>query len=174
MKDLRWFFSFCSNGRRIVTKQELKDYGMKVTQASRTGLIVIMYEITVKYLSDACECFEAGNTDEFRFNLRKAKSFINELSNSLDMSYPISGNLFALYMFMNNALVRADIRNDISETERIIGMLKKLQASFAEAGKTDESGPLMENTQQVYAGLTYSKSSLNENMYSNGNRGFTV
>lgn len=174
MKDLRWFFSFCSNRRRIVTKQELKDYGVKVTQASRTGLIVIMYEITAKYLSDACECFEAGDIDEFRFNLRKAKAFINELSSSLDMRYPVSGNLFSLYMFMNNALVRADIRKDISETERIIGMLKKLQAAFAEAGKEDDSGPMMENTQQVYAGLTYSKSSLNEDMYSNGNRGFTV
>ncbi len=75
---------------------------------------------------------------------------------------------------MNNALVRADIRKDISETERIIGMLKKLQAAFAEVGKEDDSGPMMENTQQVYAGLTYSKSSLNEDMYSNGNRGFTV
>lgn len=157
-----------------MTKQELNDYGVKVTQASRTGLIVLMYEITVKYLSDACECFRAGDTDEFRFNLRKAKAFINELSGSLDMSYPVSGNLLALYMFMNNALVRADIRRDISETERIIGMLQKLQAAFAEASKEDASGPLMENTQQVYAGLTYSKSSLNENMYSNGNRGFTV
>ncbi len=157
-----------------MTKQELKDYGVKVTQASRTGLIVIMYEITIKYLSDACERFNAGDIEEFRLNLRKAKSFINELSASLDMRYPVSGNLFSLYMFMNNALVRADIRRDISETERIIIMLKKLQTAFAEAGKEDSSGPMMENTQQVYAGLTYSKSSLNENMYLDENRGFTV
>lgn len=157
-----------------MTKQELKDYGVKVTQASRTGLIVLMYEITVKYLSDACECFGDGDIEEFRADLRKAKTFVNELSSCLDMQYPVSGNLFALYMFMNNALVRADIRRDISEVERIIVMLKKLQSAFAEAGKEDSSGPVMENTQQVYAGLTYSKSSLNENMYSDSNRGFTV
>lgn len=157
-----------------MTKQELKDYGVKVTQASRTGLIVMMYEITAKYLSDACECFRSGEIGEFRADLRKARAFISELSGALDMRYPVSGNLLALYLFMNNALVRADIRKDISETERIIGMLKKLQTAFLEAGKSDDSGPVMENTQQVYAGLTYSRSSLNENMYSDSNRGFTV
>lgn len=157
-----------------MTKQELKDYGIKVTQATRTGLIVLMYEITVKYLTDACDCYKAGDTEEFRSNLRKAKSFVNELAGALDMRYPVSRNLFAIYMFINNALVRADIRDDISETERIIAMLVKLQTAFTEVDKTDSSGPLMENTQQIYAGLTYSKSSLNESMYSDINRGFTV
>ena len=37
-----------------------------------------------------------------------------------------------------------------------------LLESFEEVARQDESGPVMENTQQIYAGLTYGKDSLNE------------
>lgn len=37
-----------------------------------------------------------------------------------------------------------------------------MKESFEEIAKQDTSGPVMENSQQVYAGLTYGKGSLNE------------
>lgn len=157
-----------------MTKQKLKDYGIKVSQASRTELVVIMYDIATEYLDDALDAYNAGNTDSFRQYLRKAKNFINELSSSLDMKYQVSSQLFSIYLFMNNALIRADIRNDVSEIDRIKMMLIKLRNSFDKVSREDNSGPVMTNSDQVYAGLTYSKESLNENVYSDGRRGFTV
>ena len=55
-------------------------------------------------------------------------------------------------------------------------MIKGLKESFEEVAKQDGSGPVMENTQQVYAGLTYGRDSLSEvTMYGNmANRGFRV
>ena len=53
-------------------------------------------------------------------------------------------------------------------------MLVKLANSFRRIKKDDKSGPVMENTQQLYSGLTYSKTSLNEDMYGDVNRGFKV
>ena len=157
-----------------MTKEELKDYGIKVTQASRTELIVIMYELTIRYIEDAVKAIGKGNEEEFRSDLKHAKSFISQLSASLDMKYEISVNLLSLYVFMNKVMVRAEINKETDELDRITQMLKKLRAAFNEVKKTDSSGPVMENTQQVYAGLTYNKSSLSENMYSDYNRGFTV
>lgn len=157
-----------------MTKQELKDYGVKVSQASRTGLIVIMYDIAIKYLDDAIKAYEGSDTAGYREYLKKGKNIINELSSALDMKYPVSSGLFGIYTFMNNALVRADIRNDASEVVRIKDMLVRLRMSFETVSRTDDSGPVMENSQQVYAGLTYSRSSLNEDVYNNDRRGFTV
>jgi flagellar protein FliS len=37
-----------------------------------------------------------------------------------------------------------------------------LKKGFVEVAKQDTRGPVMENTQQVYAGLTYGRNALNE------------
>ena len=57
-----------------MTKQELKDYGVKVSQASRTGLIVIMYDIAIKYLDDAIKAYEGSDTAGYREYLKKGKA----------------------------------------------------------------------------------------------------
>ena len=45
-------------------------------------------------------------------------------------------------------------------------------AGFTEAAKSDASAPLMQNVQKVYAGMTYGRSTLNENLMNDNNRGF--
>lgn len=157
-----------------MTKQDLNAYAMKVTQCNRTQLVTITLEVADAYICEAMKLYEAGDKKLFRENINKARSFINELTSSLDFKYEISQSLFAIYRYMNKALVKADISFSDSELSGISGMLKKLMHAFTEVAKTDRSGPVMGNTQQVYAGLTYSRNSLNENLvqgYEN-NRGY--
>ena len=55
-------------------------------------------------------------------------------------------------------------------------IFEKLLIGYKKVSEEDTSGPVMKNTQQVYAGLTYGRGTLNE-MYVNGNearRGFMV
>lgn len=157
-----------------MTKEEQKDYGVKVTQASRTGLIVLMYEITIRYLDEATEAMGEKDIPAYRQALKKARSFINELNSVLDLSYGIGRELQNLYLFMNRTLQQADIRKDSTDISRIRDMLEMLKTAFSEVEKSDLAGPVMENTQQIYAGLTYSRGSLNENVNSDPNRGFIV
>ena len=157
-----------------MTSQEINDYGVKISQANKTELIVIMYEMAIKYIDDGLECLKNNNVEEYRLNLKRSKAVINELTSVLDMSYVISFELRSLYVFMNNVLVRADIRVETEELKRVREMLVKLSKSFKKVSASDDSGPVMENTQQLYAGLTYSKTSLNVDMYNDVNRGFKV
>ena len=157
-----------------MTSQEINDYGVKISQANKTELIVIMYEMAIKYIDDGLECLNNNNVEEYRLNLKRSKAVINELTSVLDMSYVISFELRSLYVFMNNVLVRADIRVETEELKRVREMLVKLSKSFKKVSAEDTSGPVMENTQQLYAGLTYSKTSLNVDMYNDVNRGFKV
>lgn len=157
-----------------MTRQEINDFGLKISQANRSGLIVIMYELGIKYIDDGVKELNKGNVEEYRKNIKRAKSVVNELASVLDMKYEISYELRRLYVFMISVLVKADIRKETDELLRVKEMLVQLKDAFATVCNCDNSGPMMQNTEQVYAGLTYSKSSLNENVYSNINRGYKV
>ncbi len=142
-----------------MTKEDLNTYAMKVTQASRSGLIVLIYEIAAAYIVDALKAHTAGDIEEFRKNLRKARGFISELASSLDMKYEISARLLSIYLFMNRTLNMDDIKGVTTDLERIRDMLLNLRGAFETVSKNDTSGPVMENAQKVYEGLTYGKDS---------------
>lgn len=159
-----------------MTKSEINGYAMRVSQASKSELIVIMYEVAIKYIDDGLEAISQNNVDEFRQNIKKAKSFVNELASVLDLKYPVSANLLSLYTYMNNVMVKADITLRTDDLIRIKAMLQKLHAAFVEVSRQDNTKPLMSNVQQVYSGLTYSRNSLNDSYASVAdlNRGYKV
>lgn len=157
-----------------MTKDELSGYSYRVTQASKTELIVIMYDMAQNYLKDAIIEFENSDIQEFRNNLKKAQRVINRLSSSLDFNYEISSELMKLYLYMNTVLVKASIKNEIEQIVVVDSMLQKLGSAFAKISSDDMSGPVMRNTQQVYAGLTYHNGGLNEYHDQSQKRGFTV
>ena len=66
-------------------------------------------------------------------------------------------------------------KNTIMLLESVKKMLETMRKSFYELSKQDDSEPLMKNTQQVYAGFTYSNDG-GSNEYSKGyeNRGYKV
>jgi len=157
-----------------MTKEEINGYSYRVTQASRTELVVIMYDVALNYLSDSMNYYGNENIESFRDEIKKAKRVINELTSVLDMKYNISLELMRLYIYMNNVLVRSSIRKEVDELKVVMSMLEKLKSSFEKVSEHDNSGPMMKNTQQVYAGLTYSNGGLNEYHDQTAKRGFTV
>lgn len=149
---------------------------MRVAQASKSELIVIMYEMAVKYIDDGTEALQAGNVQEFRVNIKRAKAVVNELASVLDLRFSVSVNLLALYTYMNNVMVKSDITLKTDDLIRVRAMLEKLHTAFGKVSEQDNTEPLMKNVQQVYSGLTYSRNSLNDS-YANASdlkRGYRV
>lgn len=159
-----------------MTKSEINAYTMRVAQASKSELIVIMYEMAVKYIDDGTAALQAGNVQEFRVNIKRAKAVVNELASVLDLRFSVSSNLLALYTYMNNVMVKSDITLKTDDLIRVRAMLEKLHTAFGKVSEQDNTEPLMKNVQQVYSGLTYSRNSLNES-YANASdlkRGYRV
>lgn len=159
-----------------MTKSEINAYTMRVAQASKSELIVIMYEMAVKYIDDGTEALQAGNVQEFRVNIKRAKAVVNELASVLDLRFSVSSNLLALYTYINNVMVKSDITLKTDDLIRVRAMLEKLHTAFGKVSEQDNTEPLMKNVQQVYSGLTYSRNSLNES-YANASdlkRGYRV
>lgn len=163
-----------------MTDKEMSGFSVRVTQSSKTALTAITMEIAQVYLRDAVVVIDACNDEEsfseeyatqYAKAIRGASRCVDNLITSLDLTQSISKELLVLYQYMKNNLRRLKSRPDKEVTLSISRMLGKLQKSFEEIAKQDTSGPMMANTQKVYAGLTYGQGTLNET-YDTTNRGF--
>ncbi len=145
-----------------MTKEQIKDYSLKVSQSNKSQLVAVTYEIMLAYLKEAVGYARKEDREKFIFSCKKAKQFLNYLDVSLNMEYDISENLSKIYQFCNLELTKDIAVGRCEHIEPVIGMLEKLYHSFEEVAKQDESAQLMGNDSQVYAGLTYGKGTLNE------------
>lgn len=158
-----------------MTDQLKQEYTLKITQANKTQLITILYEMFMIYIEEAKEAHEKKQRAEFREGIRKARGCINELMASLNFDYELAVNFLELYVYINRELARAEVRNVKEPLENAEKIIDKLHQSYENLQKVDVSGPVMENVQTVYAGLTYGKNNLNENLADQGSdRGFRV
>lgn len=152
-----------------------QDFTRRLSQCNSGGMIVIIYEICFAYMEDARQAHAKGRHDEMKAAIRKAQNVLDELIGSLNFAYEISSNLYALYVFCKHELARTLYENRMDGLEEADKVMRRLYHSFAEAAKQDTSAPIMSNTQQIYAGMTYGRNQLNENdMDYDRQRGFFV
>lgn len=156
-----------------MTKELKQQYTLKITQANKTQLVVILYEMMLIYLDEAQQAHAKEDREGFREGISKSRGCLKELMSSLHFEYEPAMNLLQLYLYANRELARADIRNSTQELDHVKMVMTKLHAAYEKISEQDTSGPVMENTQTVYAGLTYGKKALTENLSDQGSsRGF--
>ena len=155
-----------------MTDELRQDFTRRLSQCNQGGMIVIMYEIYFAYVDDAMEGYKKQEDELFKYGIRKAQESIDELIRSLDMKYSVAKQLLPLYRYCKVELSKALYEKKTDKIEEANNIMKRLHASFVEVAKQDTSGPLMENIQHVYAGITYGKNDLVENCISDAQRGF--
>lgn len=157
-----------------MNKDAIKAFTVRVTQASRSELTVILYEMVLTELKEAREAFEKNDMSIFDKELKLAQKYINELQATLDYRYAISYDLLSLYLYVNKRIIQAILRRIPDTLDSAESVMNKLLVGFKGVRESDTSGPVMRNTQQLYAGLTYGKGYLKETFIdpSNNNRGF--
>lgn len=154
-------------------RKELKqEYTVRISQSNRTQLVVVVYDIFLEYLKGAHHAEHEGDMDLFIAELKNAQNVVAELMGALDYQYSVSGELFQIYLFWNSQLVKAIVKKDISCIDGLDRMAIRLKQAFEELSRNDHSQPLMQNSQKVYAGLTYGRGELSEMMDLDYNRGF--
>ncbi len=158
-----------------MTKELKQEYTLRITQANKTQLITILYEMVLLYLEEAKEMLQADDKAGFKNAIRKIRGCMNELTASLHFEYELAQNLLQLYLYINRELVQAGIHYEAEHLNHIEAVIKELHKAYQELEKQDVSGPVMGNTQTVYAGLTYGRNNLTENIADiSSNRGFCV
>lgn len=158
-----------------MTNEAIQKYKFRITEANKTELIVILYEMFLDYINDAITALEKEDRDVFRKEIKRARGCIEELIMSLHLEYDLAKCYLKLYTYINRELASAEVRNTREPLDEVSNMIKELHEAYVQVSKQDSSLPVMANTQSVYAGLTYGKNTLNENLMDHTtNRGFLV
>lgn len=154
---------------------ELKqDFTRRLSQCNQGGMIVIIYDIFFAYTEDAKRAWKDNGREAYKKAMRNAQKTLDELIQALDLSYEIARTLRPLYVYCKEALARTLYENRLDGLEEAESIMKRLYESFVKVAELDTSPPIMSNTQQVYAGMTYGKTALNENLINDNHRGFFV
>ena len=158
-----------------MTAELKQEYTLRITQANKTQLITILYEMVLLYIDEAENVLDAGNKSEFKNVIRKIHGCMDELTASLNFEYELAENFLQLYLYVDRELVKASSHYRKENLEHVRIVIEQLHKAYAQIENLDMSGPVMGNTQTVYAGLTYGRNTLTEKLADPAaNRGFRV
>ncbi|MCR5556101.1 MAG: flagellar protein FliS [Butyrivibrio sp.] len=155
-----------------MTQERKKEYTLRITQANKTQMITILYEMVLDYMKEARDAISIGDKEMANLKLSHAQSCIDELIRSVNLNFDLGRMLFQIYIFSKKELMMAGINYSIHRIWKVEQNFKTLHAAYKETEKEDTSAPTMGNAQSVFVGLTYGKYSLNEDVTASSlNRG---
>lgn len=151
-----------------------QEYTLRITQANRSELVIIVYELFLEYTHEAYTYHLDNKMVEFEESVQRTQKFVLELMETLDFGYSVSKDLYALYIYINKLLIRAIMKHEVKPLEEAESLMETLLVGFRKVNEADTSGAVMVNTQSLYAGLTYGRDNLTEicNDKNIQNRGF--
>ncbi len=123
---------------------------MQVDTASPVKLVVMLYDGAIRFLRQGQDAMQRGDREKQNHFLIRAQNIISELASSLDLEAggEIAGNLMALYQFMHEQLVLANIEDDVQKVQKVREMLESLREAWAQV----ESAVREAATQPVSSG----------------------
>ena len=125
-------------------EEDISAFSYRISQATGTELVVILYEMAQQYIDDAQDMYSQGSREEFRRYVKLAKRVTDELKVSLEMKYPISAQLFNIYSYASSTLQTAMNRYDNANLDVVKRIYGRLAQAFSDIADQDKGGPLME------------------------------
>ncbi|WP_145334522.1 flagellar export chaperone FliS [Paenibacillus xylanexedens] len=117
-------------------KSPYEKYRQSSVQTSTPAQLVIMlYDGAIRFAKIGLEGLNSQDIEKANLHLGKAQTIISELMSTLDQSFDVSKNLFALYEYTNYLLIEANIRKNPEKAEEAIGYLTELRETWVQASK---------------------------------------
>lgn len=148
-----------------------KEFQNRIVVAGRKELLLIHYEMILAELDMIDLTIQAENDEKFRQSISLTQEMVKKLVESLDFNYELSQDLFRVYEKINKHLIEIKRNKNRSLLADIREHIVGLKEAFAEIKSTEES-PLIQNSETVYAGLTYGKDNQLKESVDFQNRGY--
>ena len=101
-----------------------KAYEQNTVNTSTPGeLTLMLYNGCLKFITQAKKAIESNEIEAKNTAIQKAQAIINELSVTLDRSFPVEDNMLVLYEFVNNRLLEANIKNDPTKLDEAFAIV---------------------------------------------------
>lgn len=155
-----------------MTEEQMNVYKMRISQAGIAEMTTIMLEMEAQWIWDAVVAYDGNDKEEFVRCTGKAQAVQVELMNVMNMENPVAVDVYSVFAYINKQLIHSKIKQQPLEFERLAALLEQYHTSFVNLVKTDQGGPVMQQSEKVYAGLTYGAGGLVES--STGGMDYTV
>lgn len=106
-----------------------------INTSSPEELTLMLYNGLVKFIMRGIDCIDKHNIPEAHNNIIRAQDIVKEFMNTLDMQFEVSKSLYAIYDYLLNRLVEANIAKDKSIMEEVLGFAKVLRDTWEQAMK---------------------------------------
>ena len=142
----------------------------RVMSASPLDLVLIMYEQFFALAKDIKANIAKAAPAAVEPDAERAQAIIDELVNSLDFDVEMSKDLGAIYFYVRDRILEANVKFDASIWEHIEQTMKPLYEGFADAARQaaeaeQESGAATAAAAArpaIVAGMTYGQGTLKE------------
>ena len=106
-----------------------------VSTMSPVQLIVALFDKSEQELKKAIYYIENSDFENVNKSLTKVQNIVLTLNGSLKMKYEISEQLSALYDYLYEQLVQANIHKDAEIVRQLLPFFSELKDSFVQVGK---------------------------------------
>lgn len=138
-----------------------------IANASQGELLCITYKLFMDHMKKAMD--KTGIDKEK--HVETGIEIIKHLAENLNFEVAISSELFQIYVYVQKLLINYKYEKDnLKEAYNLIQIIYKGYEVIVEQEVSRK--PAMQNTENIYAGITYGKGTLNEMTMPNTNRGF--
>lgn len=104
-----------------------------VMTAPPEELTLMLYEGLVKFIKRAKMMMMQGKIQETHDAIMRAEDIVSELNVSLNMEYELSKSLRALYDFVQERLIQANIKKDAAGLDDVLGLAEEFRDAWKEA-----------------------------------------
>lgn len=97
----------------------------------------MLYDGAIRFMELGKRAIVAQNLEQQNYNLQKAQRIVTELMATLDMHKggDVARNLFALYSYVQNELVTANVEDRPQPVDNALNTMRQLREGWAELEK---------------------------------------
>lgn len=124
----------------MITSPYEKYRQSSVQTSSPAQLVLMLYDGAIRFVKAGIEGIENKDLNKANQYLGKAQTIVSELMSTLDHSYDVSKNLFALYEYINYLLIQSNVKKSQEPAQEALGYLTDLYETWIQVSKLAMSG----------------------------------
>ena len=106
-----------------------------VMTATPAELTLMLYNGCIKFIKDAKLAIDKNDIEKAGNTILRAQDIIQELMATLNTDYDISNNLYALYDYMYQRLIDANISKDKAPLDETLELITELRDTWTQVIK---------------------------------------
>ena len=109
-------------------------YQQNAVQTAAPGeLTLMLYNGLVRFNKQAINALRQEDLHSSNEALLRSQEIVSYLNETLDPNYELSQHLSALYVFMNEQLIQANIKKEPQIVEDVLGLAEELRDTWQQA-----------------------------------------